>query len=189
MFALGVWHACGPDHLAAIATLSRPDRSAMQILLVALRFATGHAALLFAAALAFSALEFIPSAGWMRMAETAGGVALMLLGVSALHDAVSHGQTTALHPSFWGALLAASGTRSILLAVTAAAGGERNLGWIVVLTAAFALGIIVGMLMFGWFWAKATRRFANRGLGRPVGFAVGLASLSLGFVWAVSEWI
>lgn len=84
LFAAGVLHGLGPDHLAAIAALvgrgaeARPSRR--QLAGVGLRFGLGHVATLMLLAGAAWALGRNLPEHWQRGLEQAGGIVLVFLG-------------------------------------------------------------------------------------------------------------
>jgi nickel/cobalt transporter (NicO) family protein len=193
MFALGLAHAFGPDHLAAIATLSGNTPSRTRVLLTSFRFALGHSALLVVVGAAALLLNLLPSEGAIRIAESIGGIALIALGAAMLHALAQKDQETLErhgHKSFFvGGLLAASGTRSFLLAVPATASAHEIWGALLVATS-FGAGVTLGMCAFGflWGWGKQsvlssprTHRWANA--------ATAMLTIALGLYWSVAEWI
>ena len=199
MFALGLTHALGPDHLAAITVLAGPTPSAKQVLRTSLHFAGGHAALLVGCALASVLFGFFPSEGAMKIAETLGGVLLMALGGVMLHTTLQH-QHEGIHgepmphtkngrSGLLGAFLASSGARSFLLAISAAAAAHEARASLL-FAFAFGLGVVVGMLGFGFIlgWSRARLLTSSR-TQYYAGLATALISVGLGFYWAVGEWI
>jgi hypothetical protein len=90
---------------------------------------------------------------------------------------------------FLGGILAASGTRSFLLAIPAAASTHSIAGSLTI-AGAFGIGVVLGMCAFGllWGWGKQTYFTSPRAQ-----FAANLSTASLtmllGLYWSVAEWI
>ncbi|WP_434384141.1 hypothetical protein [Melittangium boletus] len=198
----GLLHAVGPDHCAAMATLGTlgPNRR-RATLLVALRFAIGHAAVLASLATFCLMTGVVLSEAFERWAEIFGGAVLVAIAVAAFlspnvlrhghphlpghthepHDHRHERVTTAA-----GALMAFSGVRALLLALPPllVGGSLRTSGWTYL--PGFALGILVGMgavgLVFGEGLARVGSRVAER-LQR----SVAAVSAALGLFWIVSR--
>ena len=84
MFALGLLHGLGPDHLAAIAALvsrnATEQNARRRIAWLGVRFGLGHVtALLLLAGVVWALGRNIPD-GWQRGLEQAGAVVLIFLG-------------------------------------------------------------------------------------------------------------
>ena len=199
MFGLGFAHAFGPDHLAAITALARPGSSFARILHISVRFGAGHALLLFLFASLSLLFGYLPSEGAMRVAETVGGLFLMVLGAWVLHDtfrarsrhpdAGARGGQGTRSAGIWGSLFAISGTRSLLLAVGAAT-VAHDLAVALFFVAAFGLGIFAGMAAFGVLLAWGGKKFLSKeGMRRPAGFTTAGLSFGLGLYWAVAVWV
>ena len=203
LFALGMVHALGPDHLAAITTLAGPHPTRRRIVSVSGRFALGHTGVLLAASLLATLAGFLPSEGFIRIAETVGGLLLVALGALMLHSVWAHGHllhepahqhgeqdsNAVHHPWLWGGLLATSGTRSLILAIPAAAAAHS--WWAPVLFAgAFGLGIISAMVVYGLLLGWGKERFITGARAEFVtGVAVSAITMIVGFYWALAEWI
>jgi nickel/cobalt transporter (NicO) family protein len=198
----GLLHAVGPDHCAAMATLGTlgPARR-RATLLVALRFAVGHAAVLGAVA-TFCLLAGVGlSETFERWAEIFGGAVLVALAVAAflfpnvlrhghphlpghthephshIHDQVS---TTA------GALMAFSGVRALLLALPPllVGGSMRTAGW--TFLPGFAFGILLGMGAVGLVFAEGLARL-DSALAERIQRVVAVGSAALGLFWIVDR--
>lgn len=189
MMALGFTHAFGPDHLAAIAALAGRDAARTRVIGVSLRFALGHSAVLLACALLALAAGVIPDERTMKLAETAGGLALIGVGAASLHALFAHGQPHqhghGLGTSFIGGILAVSGVRGFVLALPAVAAQGAGL----ILVAAFGLGVVSGMVLFGFALGLGGERW----LGSPrlqfaSGLLTALLSVGLGLFWVAHQW-
>ncbi len=189
-------HGLGPDHLAAISTYAAASGSRRRsIVLFAVRFAAGHAAVLaLLAALGQFALLLLPPA-WERGFELAAAGLLVVCGAGLIagvlsgrlvlhhhshdHGAGKHGHAHLrqserhqhVHGTLaagLGALFALGGVRSLAAVVPIAAAGKSALS-----IAAFALGIVLAMVAFaaltGSFfngWAKAPEHDVRTAHGR-----------------------
>lgn len=199
----GVLHALGPDHCAAMATLSaggaggQPAQRRRAALATALRFALGHAAVLAGVAAVCLLAGVGLSEAFERWAEVFGGGVLVALAVTALlfPNVLAHGHPhlpghahAAPHvhvrgtATAAGALMALSGVRALLLAVPPLlVGGSLHWGAWTYLPG-FALGILVGMGAFGLLLAEGLARLGGR-LEALVQRGVALASAALGLFW------
>lgn len=197
----GLVHGLGPDHCAALATLSSvSDGSRRGALRIALRFALGHAALLAALALFCLLLGVGISEAFERWAELLGGTVLLGLALAALffpatlrhghphlpgHDAAhTHppaDRTAHLSPAA-GALMAMSGVRSLLLALPPllVGGAFRDAAWAYL--PGFSLGILLSMGAFGLLVAEGLFRFGER-LHR----VIALSSAAVGLWWIAAR--
>nr|QKW93634.1 hypothetical protein [Cystobacter sp.] len=203
----GLLHAVGPDHCAAMATLGTlgPTRR-RATLLVALRFAVGHAAVLGGVA-TFCLLAGVGlSETFERWAEVFGGVVLVALAVTAflfpnvlrhghphlpghtqephshMHDSHMHDRVSTAA----GALMAVSGVRSLLLALPPllVGGSLQSSGWTYL--PGFALGILVGMGAVGLVFAEGLSRMGSA-LAERLQRVVAVGSAALGLFWIVSR--
>jgi nickel/cobalt transporter (NicO) family protein len=201
----GLLHAVGPDHCAAMATLGTLGSSRRRAtLLVALRFAIGHAAVLGGVA----ALCLLAGVGlsetFERWAEIFGGTVLVALAVTAflfpnvlrhghphlpghthephshLHDSRRHEQVSTAA----GALMALSGVRALLLALPPllVGGSLHASGWVYL--PGFALGILLGMSAVGLLFAEGLSRLGV-GLATRLQRFVAATSAALGLFWIV----
>ncbi len=196
----GLLHAVGPDHCAAMATLSTLGENRRRTaLLTAVRFACGHAAVLGGVA-AFCLLAGVGlSEAFERWAEVFGGGVLLALAVTALlfPNSLRHG-----HPHLpghagephvhehvstaAGALMALSGVRSLLLALPPLlVGGSMSLAAWTYLPG-FALGILLGMGVVGLIFAEGLSRMSEK-LVTWAHRAVALSSGALGLFWIGSR--
>ncbi len=83
MFAAGLLHGLGPDHLAAIAALvskGADERGARRLAWLGVRFGLGHVTTLLLLAVVVWALGRSIPEGWQRALEQAGAVVLIFLG-------------------------------------------------------------------------------------------------------------
>ncbi len=185
--------------MATLGTLGPNRRRAT--LMVALRFAIGHAAVLASLATFCLMTGVVLSETFERWAEIFGGAVLVAIAVAAFlspnvlrhghphlpghthepHDHRHERVTTAA-----GALMAFSGVRALLLALPPllVGGSLRTSGWTYL--PGFALGILLGMgavgLVFGEGLARVGSRVAER-LQR----SVAAVSAALGLFWIVSR--
>ncbi len=198
----GLLHAVGPDHCAAMATLGTlgPARR-RTTLLVALRFAVGHAAVLGGVA-TFCLLAGVGlSETFERWAEVFGGMVLVALAVTALlfpnvlrhghphlpgHTHEPHSHMHDRVSTAAGALMAVSGVRSLLLALPPllVGGSLQSSGWTYL--PGFALGILVGMGAVGLLFAEGLARMGS-GLAERLQRVVAAGSAALGLFWIVTR--
>ncbi|PTL81405.1 hypothetical protein [Vitiosangium sp. GDMCC 1.1324] len=198
----GLLHAVGPDHCAAMATLGTlgPARR-RATLLVALRFAVGHAAVLGGVA-TFCLLAGVGlSETFERWAEIFGGIVLVALAVAALlfpnvlrhghphlpgHTHEPHSHMHDQVSTAAGALMAVSGVRSLLLALPPllVGGSLQTSGWTYL--PGFALGILVGMGAVGLIFAEGLARM-GAGLAERLQRFVAIGSAALGLFWIASR--
>lgn len=198
----GLLHAVGPDHCAAMATLGTLGPSRRRAtLLVALRFAIGHAAVLGGVA-TFCLLAGVGlSETFERWAEIFGGAVLVALAVTAFlfpnvlrhghphlpgHTHEPHSHMHDQVSTAAGALMAVSGVRSLLLALPPllVGGSMQSSGWTYL--PGFALGILVGMGAVGLLFAEGLARMGSRIAERLQRF-VAAASAALGLFWIASR--
>jgi nickel/cobalt transporter (NicO) family protein len=198
----GLLHAVGPDHCAAMATLGTlgPARR-RATLLVALRFALGHAAVLGGVA-TFCLLAGVGlSETFERWAEMFGGAVLVALAITALlfpnvlghghphlsdHTQEPHSHVHDRVSTAAGALMAVSGVRSLLLALPPLLVGSslRSSGWTYLL--GFALGILVGMGAVGLLFAEGLSRMSAT-LAERLQRLVAAGSAALGLFWIATR--
>ena len=198
----GLLHAVGPDHCAAMATLGTLGPSRRRAtLLVALRFAIGHAAVLGSVA-TFCLLAGVGlSETFERWAEIFGGAVLVALAVTAFlfpnvlrhghphlpgHTHEPHSHMHDQVSTAAGALMALSGVRALLLALPPllVGGSMQSAGWTYL--PGFALGILVGMGAVGLLFAEGLARMGSRIAERLQRF-VAAASAALGLFWIASR--
>lgn len=193
LFALGALHALGADHLAAITMLGGERPSPLRLLTTSLRFAFAHSALLVFCSGLFYVVRVLPSEGAIRMAETVGGVALMIVAALMLHRLFRHGR----HPHhggspmptwFLGSLMAASGTRSLLLAIPATL-AAHSLAASLLLAAAFGAGVIAAMSLFGFAFGWVHENWISDRFHRRAAISNASISFCLGLYWAIGQWI
>ncbi|HYO58605.1 hypothetical protein [Archangium sp.] len=198
----GLLHAVGPDHCAAMATLGTLGPSRRRAtLLVALRFAVGHAAVLGGVA-TFCLLAGVGlSETFERWAEMFGGAVLVALAVTAFlfpnvlrhghphlpgHTQEPHSHMHERVSTAAGALMAVSGVRSLLLALPPllVGGSLQSSGWTYL--PGFALGILVGMGAVGLLFAEGLSRVGST-LAEHLQRFVAAGSATLGLFWIVSR--
>lgn len=198
--AHGLAHAVGPDHCAAMATLTGPGGKGRRHLAfqTALRFALGHAVVLGVLAGVCLAAGVGLSQTFTEWAEIFGGAVLLGVALTALFfpSALHHG-----HPHLpghdhnhrharvsgaAGALMAVSGVRALLLALPPLlVGGGFNLAAWAYLPS-FAVGILIGMGAVGLLLSEGLGLLTDR-LGRWVERGAYLASAAVGAVWIVAR--
>ncbi|MCY1082112.1 hypothetical protein [Archangium lansingense] len=198
----GLLHAVGPDHCAAMATLGTLGPSRRRAtLLVALRFAIGHAAVLGGVA-TFCLLAGVGlSETFERWAEIFGGAVLVALAVTAFlfpnvlrhghphlpgHTHEPHSHMHDQVSTAAGALMAVSGVRSLLLALPPllVGGSMQSSGWTYL--PGFAFGILLGMGAVGLLFAEGLARLSSNIAERLQRF-VAVASAALGLFWIASR--
>lgn len=186
-------HGLGPDHCAAIATLTTSSRRKPWE--VALRFALGHSAVLAVLAAACLLFGVGVSESVTRWTEALGGVVLIGLALAALFfpGFVQHG-----HPHLpphgvdhghnrlgtaAGALMALSGVRALMLAMPPLlVGGRFSLqGWSYL--PAFALGVFAGMAAVGLLLGRGRDAISGKGLGPLFERTVAVSTGALGVFW------
>lgn len=201
----GLLHAVGPDHCAAMATLTSGAglgrrRTALR---TALRFALGHTLVLGGVAAFCLAVGVGLSETFERWAEVLGGAVLTAVAVAALlfPNSLRHG-----HPHLpghahgpehrhdvperlsaaTGALMALSGVRALLLALPPLlVGGSLDLAGAAYLPG-FALGILLGMGAMGLVLAEGFSRLSAR-LELWTQRGVALASAAVGLAWMAAR--
>jgi sulfite exporter TauE/SafE len=188
MFALGAVHAFGPDHLAAMTVLAGSAPTSGRVARISLQFALGHASLLLFAAIIAFGLGSVPSAASMRVAEIVGGLTLIAVGAATVHRSLLHVREHGMAPrAGWvGSLLAASGTRSLVMAVPAAATG--NVVEASLLTVAFGLGVVAGMLGFGLMLGYGHQRLgASPRWRQSASLGSGILAVCVGLYWTFAQ--
>ncbi len=188
VFLAGVLHGLGPDHLAAITAFGAAGGRFGRLTFFSLRFAAGHAAVILLAGLTgFFGLHLLPP-GWELGFELGTGGLLVVVGVVLLvglltgrivvhthahdHAAGRHGHYHVhlldrpghrhVHGSFaaaLGVLFALGGTRSLLAIAPIAL--ATTVAESLVRVSAFACGIVVSMVAYGWLAGSAVERFAR----------------------------
>ena len=202
----GLLHAMGPDHCAAVVTLTvAGENRRRSAVLTALRFAAGHAVVLGALA-AFCLLAGVGlSEAFERWAEIAGGIVLVGIAATALlfpgalrhgHPRLpGHGGDHHHHPrpararlgrpqpeTVAGALMAVSGVRSLLLALPPlVVGGSFSAGAWAYLPG-FTLGILLGMGAMGLLVSEGLTRISDELAARFQRLAA-FGSAAVGLIW------
>ncbi len=195
IFAAGVLHGLGPDHLAAITAFGAvAGRSFRRVTFFSLRFAAGHAVVVAAAALLAHFSRMALPLSWERGFDLTAAALLILTGIGLLiglltghlaihahehhHETGDHGH---LHAHFGGqaahqhrhgklafalgGLFALGGARSLLVIVSAAV--AATVGESLVRIAAFALGIVFAMSAYGLLAGRVLERATHAaGAGR-----------------------
>ena len=194
IFAAGVLHGLGADHLVAITAVAGAGGGFQRITAFAARFALGHAlVIVFAGAIAFFGKRFLPPL-WERNFELLAGTSLLLGGVVLLvglltnrislhHHDHDHGGMPHSHPHFHfggakshrhvhgvftvllGAMFALGGARTMLTATPIVLASDAFEFFLRI--AAFTAGIVISMTLFG----ALARLLVNRGsnlLGDPL---------------------
>jgi hypothetical protein len=198
----GLLHAVGPDHCAAMATLGTlgPARR-RATLLVALRFALGHAAVLGGVATFCLLVGVGLSETFERWAEVFGGMVLVALAITAFlfpnvlrhghphlpgHTQEPHSHMHERVTTAAGALMAISGVRALLLALPPllVGGSLRTAGW--TFLPGFALGILLGMGAVGLLFAEGLARL-DSALAERLQRFVAAGSAALGLFWIASS--
>lgn len=186
IFAAGVLHGLGADHLAAITAVAGAGGGFQRITALAARFALGHAlVIVLAGAAAFFGRGFLPPL-WEKSFELLAGALLVVGGVFLLVGVLSkrisahshsHDHQGAQHGHFHfhfgraaehhhvhgiltvllGALFALGGARSMLTAAPIALSHDGYEFFLRI--AAFTAGIVISMTLFG----ALARLLLNRG--------------------------
>lgn len=185
--------------MATLGTLGPGRRRAT--LLVALRFAIGHAAVLGGVATFCLVAGVGLSETFERWAEIFGGAVLVALAVAAFlfpnvlrhghphlsgHTHEPHSHRHERVSTAAGALMAFSGVRGLLLALPPllVGGSMRSSGWTYL--PGFALGILLGMGAVGLLFAEGLSRMGSV-LAERIQRTVAAASGVLGLFWIVSR--
>ena len=193
IFLAGMVHGLGPDHLAAITALNAASGSdSRRLLFFSTRFALGHAAVLALAGLATYYFRVSLPAGWEHGFELATGWLLIASGAALLLGMASGRLTVHSHAhehaggahrhvhahlfaarehrhahgklaATLGGLFALSGTRSLLAVVPAALAQTAMVSFFRV--GVFSLGIVAGMLAYGFLAGRTFRRLERAGGG------------------------
>jgi hypothetical protein len=180
---------------------------------VAVRFAVGHAVLLGVGTALIILLGWSIPMAVERGGEMLGGLLLIVLGGIVLAGAWSgrlyghthvHSGEAAPHwhlhvgdrrhhppasahshvPTIIGAAFAISSLRALtLLAPFGSDVGEASLGFLLILIAIFAVGILISMSLFGVAFAQIMSARAIARLGRLSSVATACASVALGAWW------
>lgn len=177
IFAAGLLHGFGPDHLAAITAFgTRGGNDTRRVVFFSTRFALGHAFVIAVAGLLGRFGRFLLPALWEHRAEIVSGWLLVLTGIAlaaglltgriSLHGH-SHHHTGGDHRHFHlhflmhqnhqhghgtfaavlGALFALGGLRGLLAVVPIAL--AQTLTESLIRITAFVLGIIISMVSYG----------------------------------------
>lgn len=217
--ALGFLHGLGADHLMAIAALSLGSGAETAVakraraMVVAVRFAIGHALLLAIGAGLLIVLGWSLPMMVERGGELLGGVLLVLLGGVGLWGVFAgrvyghthqHRDELAAHwhlhigrpdrhpmesahshlPTIVGAAFAVSSLRALtMLAPFGDRVGAAPLPVLLGLIAAFAIGILLSMSLFGVAFAGMMSTRAIARVGRSAAATMALASIALGVYW------
>lgn len=215
IFAAGILHGLGADHLVAITAVAAAGGGFQHITAFAARFAFGHAlVIVLAGTVAFFGKRFLPPL-WEKNFELVAGASLVLGGVVLLvglltkrislhshhhqHEGVPH---THLHFHFTraqshrhmhgvftvllGAMFALGGARTMLVATPIVL--ARDGFEFVLRIAAFTAGIVISMTLFG----ALARILLDRGskfLGDPLARMRRLSFLTACLCIAAGFWI
>jgi hypothetical protein len=209
LFAQGLLHGLGPDHLLAIGALATSGGGFRRAAGVSLRFGLGHTAVLALSALVATATGLMVPAQWETALEVIGGASLLILGCWTVlsrrglvphthppHGTHTHGAcvdhthegvtlpswASERFQTFIGALFGLSGVRALLLALPWMA--HHDFVATIVGIVLFGLGVVLAMFTVGWLTqraASATR--IECGLRIPVG----VASMFCGAWWVVDH--
>lgn len=217
--ALGFLHGLGADHLMGIVALSigttgeSPAVQRARALVLAVRFALGHALLLTLGAGALLVLGWSLPLAVERGGEVLGGALLILFGAIGLWSVGSgrvyghthehrgepaphwhlHLGTRAHHPpssahshlpTIVGAAFAISSLRALtLLAPFGDRVAAATLPMVLGLIAVFAVGIVLSMSLFGIAFASLMSARFMARLGRASAAVMAVASIALGVFW------
>ncbi|MFQ5908783.1 MAG: hypothetical protein ACE5JE_08180 [Thermoplasmata archaeon] len=195
--ALGFKHAYDPDHVVAVSNLIARSKGLKKTTLMSVSWALGH--MLTAGTLAVVLFVFREAflAEWLAVLEILVVVMLILVGVLALlwefnvlhvhehwHGLFQHRHlhTHAGEHGGHGAMFSigvvhgvASNDELLLLLIVAL--GVTSLGGLVVSVAAFTMGVVVGMTLFGIGMSYPLLRWRKERVRRAVTVAAALLSL------------
>lgn len=198
-FVLGLRHALEPDHLAVVSALASRGDPARGFLRHGLVWATGHSlSILLLAGVVLLAGRNLP-ADWDRALHVVVGALLLVLGASALrrglasHAAVSTA-TAAVppEPARWRSMLigfiqglAGSGAL-LVLALDAAGGPARALGYVGVFAAGSIVGMAVVAVLLSVPLARAARQVTN--LHRWLSLVAGVVMIAIALL-TLRQWL
>lgn len=196
--ALGFKHAYDPDHLVVVSNLIARSKGLKKTTLMSMSWALGH--MLTAATLAVVLFVFREAflAEWLAALEILVVIMLIVVGVLALlwefnvlhvhehwHGLFEHRHlhTHAGEHGGHGAMFsigvvhgAASNDELLLLLIVAL--GVTSLGGLVVSVAAFTMGVVLGMILFGIGMSYPLLRWRKDRIRRTVTVAAALLSLA-----------
>lgn len=197
----GLLHSLGPDHCAALVTLS--GRSPRGALALAMRFALGHALTLASVSALCLFLGVGLSEAFEVWTERLGGAVLIALSLAALFFPATHehghphmGLHAAdhAHPGVSpgavslsaGALIALSGARALLLSLPPLLVGSTYSLAALAYIPGFGLGVLAGMGTLGVLLAVGLDRLPARAVHRLHQVAT-IATAALGVFWIWSH--
>lgn len=213
LHGLGADHLMGIAALAIAPVPGGPAVQRARALGIAVRFAVGHALLLGAGAAALIVLGWSLPLAVERGGEVLGGSLLIVLGGIAIWGAFSgrlyghshvHSGEPAPHwhlhfgqreqhpvatahshvPTIVGAAFAISSLRALtLLAPFGDTADGASLASLLTLVAAFSVGILISMSLFGVAFARVMSTPAILRLGRASALVMAVASIGLGGYW------
>jgi cytochrome c biogenesis protein CcdA len=198
-FVLGLRHALEPDHLAVVSALASRGDPARGFLRHGLVWATGHSlSILLLAGVVLLAGRNLP-ADWDRALHVVVGALLLVLGASALRRGLtSHAaESTATaaappEPARWRSMLigfiqglAGSGAL-LVLAVDAAGGPARALGYVGVFAAGSIVGMAVVAVLLSVPLARAARQVTN--LHRWLSLVAGVVMIAIALL-TLRQWL
>jgi nickel/cobalt transporter (NicO) family protein len=187
-----------------LAGAERRRRARARALGVAVRFAAGHAVLLGAGAALIVLLGWSIPRHVERGGEMLGGALLIIMGLVTLQHLFRHRgwhlpsrltpprtrapQASHSHlPAMIGAAFAVSSLRALAMLTPFGADlGTAPLAVLLALIAAFAVGLLLSMSLFGVALAGVLSTRALDRVGQGAGALVGLSSVVLGVAWVVT---
>ncbi len=200
---LGFKHSYDADHLVAVSNLIVKSKSQRQTFWMSVSWAVGH--MLTASIvtiLIFQFKEFFLSK-FLPHFELAVGVMLVFLGTVSIlsirgdifhihrhsHEGDTHehphihlSKDEHYHTHMFGiGIVHGLASNDELLILFAASLGITSLGGLFVYVAIFSLGVIAGMVLFGFVISYPKSRFGGENLNKVVTFAVGTLSIVYGF--------
>jgi hypothetical protein len=215
IFAAGVLHGLGADHLVAITAVAGAGAGFHRITVFAARFALGHAlVILLAGAVAFFGKRFLPPL-WEKNFELVAGASLVLGGVVLLvglltkrislhshhhqHEGVPHshlhvhfGRTESHHhvhgvfTVLLGAMFALGGARTMLTATPIVLASD-GFDFLLRITA-FTAGIVISMTLFGAL-ARVLLHRGSKFMGDPLVRMRRLSFLTACLCIATGVWV
>ena len=207
-FFLGILHAFGPDHLAAVSTFVSHRRRLSSTLMVSLRWGAGHLTTVLLLGILIAALAVPVPDRFEPYAELAVGAVLVFVGGVSLRRSFrarklhyhrhSHGSLVHSHlhthvhgeehfdnhaATFTGAIHGLAGALPVLALIPLAA--MESLWLMGTYLGVFGLGVMLGMAGYCLALGGLMQTFSEVRLERWLQPLIGVGSCALGVVWMI----